>query len=211
MRRSARALMRVPLSAALAAAAFTTMTFVGVPPASAHVRVDADDASRGEFAVLTFRVPGESDTGALTTALRVELPAGISARTEVMPGWTTQLVRDAAAGAVRAVTWTAVPGVGISADQFALFRVSLRLPDTESVSFPATQTYSDGTVVRWDQPSMPDGDEPDHPAPVLALTDEATQPSTPSTIDRTARWLAGVGLLVAAGGVVLAALARRRS
>ena len=49
------------------------------------------------------------------------------------------------------MTWTADPQAGISSDQFALFRVSVKLPEGDSVTFPATQTYSDGTVVRWDQ------------------------------------------------------------
>jgi Domain of unkown function (DUF1775) len=40
------------------------------------------------------------------------------------------------------------------------------------VSFPATQTYSDGTVVHWDQPTPPGGAEAEYPAPTLALTGE---------------------------------------
>ena len=47
-------------------------------------------------------------------------------------------------GTVSSVTWTAAPSVGISPDQFALFRISVTLPNQPSVSFPATQTYSDG-------------------------------------------------------------------
>src|SRR4029078_11293876 len=79
------------------------------------------------------------------------------------------LDRDKAAGTVSSVTWTANPQVGISSDQFALFRVSVKLPEGDSVTFPATQTYSDGTVVRWDQAPLPGGGEPEHPAPELAL------------------------------------------
>ena len=79
--------------------------------------------------VLTFRVPDESEKGALTTQLSVALPDVASASTEAMPGWTARLDRDAAAGTVRSVTWTAAPGTGISSDQFALFRISVRLPD----------------------------------------------------------------------------------
>ena len=86
-----------------------------------------------------------------------------------MPGWTARLDRDAASGTVRSVTWTAAPAVGISPDQFALFRISVKLPDQESVTLPATQTYSDGAVVKWDQAPLPSGAEPEHPAPVLTL------------------------------------------
>ena len=121
------------------------------------------------MAIVTFQVPNESDTGAATTALTVTLPDVASARTETMPGWTAKLDRDAASGTVRSVTWTAAPNGGIAVDQFALFRISVQLPDTDTVSFPATQTYSDGTVVKWDQPPLPDGGEPEHPAPMLTL------------------------------------------
>ena len=142
-----------------------------------------------------------------------------SARTEVMPGWTARLDRDAAAGTVHSVTWTAAPGTGISSDQFALFRISVKLPDTETVSFPATQTYSDGTVVRWDQASQPGGGEPEYPAPELTLTgtdavavDDHPAPAVASaTADNSARWLAGGALAVAAVAVAAAVLARRRS
>jgi len=124
------------------------------------------------------------------------------------------------------VTWTAAPNGGIAADQFALFRISVQLPDTDTVSFPATQTYSDGTVVKWDQPSPPGGDEPEHPVPTLTLAAAATgaphehhhppsaapanQATAPSTApDNTARILGGVALVVAALGIAVALIRRR--
>ena len=159
-----------------------------------------------------------------------------SARTEVMPGWTARLDRDAAAGTVRSVTWTAAPSVGISPDQFALFNVSVTLPNQPSVTLPATQTYSDGTVVRWDQPPLANGDEPEHPAPELNLTGATgggvrraspgpapspaagaaeepavAAPAAASGPDNTARWLAGGALVLAAVGAVAAFTGRRRT
>ena len=170
MRSIHRASSRALITTAATGAAMSIALAAGAAPASAHVHVDADDAAPGSTRVLTFRVPGESEKGALTTQFSVALPNVASARTEVMPGWTARLDRDAAAGTVRSVTWTAAPSAGISSDQFALFSVSVTLPDQPSVTLPATQTYSDGTVVRWDQPPLPDGGEPEHPAPVLNLT-----------------------------------------
>jgi uncharacterized protein YcnI len=210
---------RALITVAAAAAAMSAGVLSGAAPAWAHVRVEATNAAPGTTSVLTFRVPGESETGALTTQLSVELPNVASARTEVMPGWTARLDRDVAAGTVRSVTWTAAPGIGISADQFALFRISVKLPDTETVSFPATQTYSDGTVVRWDQAELPGGGEPEHPAPVLTMTgtdtesadDHPAQVAATATADNSARWLAGGALTVAAVAVAAALLARRRS
>ncbi|WP_349319216.1 YcnI family copper-binding membrane protein, partial [Mycolicibacterium canariasense] len=197
-----RAPARALLTLAAAGAALLTAA-----PASAHVHVDADDAHPGSTAVLTFKVPGESEKGALTTQFSVTLPNVASARTELMPGWTARLDRDSAAGTVRSVTWTAAPQVGISPEQFGLFRISVTLPNQDNVSFPATQTYSDGTVVRWDQPPLPGGGEPEYPAPELSLTGTpeaahapapapaaaptAAPPAEPARrADNGARWLA---------------------
>ena len=181
---------------------------------------------RGAMAIVTFQVPNESNTGAATTALTVTLPNVASARTETMPGWTAKLDRDAASGTVRSVTWTAAPNAGIAVDQFALFRISVQLPDTDTVSFPATQTYSDGAIVKWDQPPLPGGGEPEHPAPMLTLAagpvaphehhppsgtpaNQPTVPPQPKAPDNTARLLGGAALVVAALGICLALIRRR--
>jgi len=207
---------------ALAAVAALYVGSAAQPPTAwAHVHASSDNAVRGAMALVTFQVPNESDTGAATTALTITLPNVASARTESMPGWTARLDRDAASGAVHSVTWTAAPNGGIAADQFALFRLSVKLPATDTVSFPATQTYADGTVVKWDQPPLPDGGEPEHPAPMLTL---ATGPAAPhqhhassdqppparsTAADNGARWLGGAALVVAAAGVAIALIRRR--
>ena len=214
-----RATTRALITVGATATAISISLLSGAATAWAHVHVDAENAAPGSTAVLTFRVPGESETGALTTQLSVQLPDVASARTEPMPGWTARLDRDTAAGTVQAVTWTAAPGTGVSSDQFALFRISVTLPDAETVSFPATQTYSDGTVVRWDQAPLPGGGEPEHPAPALTLTGTDAVPAddhpapvvAAATADNSARWLAGGALTVAAVAVAAALLARRRS
>jgi uncharacterized protein YcnI len=221
--------------ALITTAAMSIALLSGAAPAWAHVHVDAEGATPGSTSILTFRVPGESEKGAVTTEFSVTLPNVASARTEVMPGWTAKLDRDAAAGTVRSVTWTAAPSVGIASDQFALFNVSVTLPNQPSVTLPATQTYSDGTVVRWDQPPLPNGDEPEHPAPMLNLTaapgaapdddhqpptaaptataTAAAEPTAPQAArpDNTARWLAGGALVLAAVGAVAAFTGRRRA
>ena len=183
-------------------------------PAWAHVRADADNPTPGAYSVVTLKVPNESEKGALTTQLSVALPNVASASTETMPGWTAKLDRNAAAGTVSSVTWTAAPGTGIGPDQFALFRVSVKLPESPTISLPATQTYSDGTVVKWDQPTPPGGAEPEYPTPELALTgakaDDHPMPTAQATPDNTARWLAGSALAAAAVAAATAFLVRRR-
>lgn len=199
---------------AVGATAFVLAVF-GAAPAWAHVTVTSDHSWRGGVAIVTFMVPNESETASPTTQLTVALPNVTSAHTEVMPGWTVQLDHDIPAGTFRSATWTAAPGAGIPADQFALFRIQVTLPDTDTASFPATQTYADGKVVRWDQPPLPDGSEPEHPAPNLTLTKAtpgADQPAAPSAAtDSTGRWLAGTALAVSAASLALTVARRRRS
>lgn len=216
---------RVPrvLTPLAAAAALYAGSAVGIPSAWAHVHASSDNPVRGATAIVTFKVPNESNTGAATTGLTVTLPGVGSASTEAMPGWSAKLDRDAASGTVRSVTWTAAPNGGIGADQFALFRVSVQLPDAGTVSFPATQTYADGSVVRWDQPPLPGGGEPEHPAPALTLAGAAGAPhahhpppaapgdqaAAPAGADNTARLLGGAALVVGALGVAIALIRRR--
>lgn len=216
---------RFPVAVATAVALYLASA-AQLPAAWAHVHASADNAVRGAMAIVTLQVPNESNTGAMTTALSVALPDVASARTETMPGWTAKLDRDAASGGVHSVTWTATPGGGIGPDQFALFRISLKLPDTDTVSLPATQTYSDGTVVKWDQPPQPGGGEPEYPAPTLTLAagpvaahghrppsaapaEPASAPPRPASSDNTARLLGGAALVVAALGIALALIRRR--
>jgi uncharacterized protein YcnI len=226
------------LTTAAAATALYLLSCAGMAAAQAHVHVDADDSARGGTTIVTFRVPNESPKGSPTTELTVALPNVASASAEVLPGWTVKLDKDPAAGTVRGVTWTATPGAGIPADQFELFPVLVTLPDADTASFPATQTYADGTVVHWDQQPLPGGGEPEHPAPELTLTaaeagdpDDHHMPAAPTATvsatptdappaaapaaaaktgpDNVARGLAGGALLVAAAGVVIALVRRR--
>jgi uncharacterized protein YcnI len=213
----------IPLAAAVALYLGSATV---MPAAWAHVHAGSDNPVRGAMAIVTFQVPNESNTGAATTALTVALPDVASASTENMPGWTAKLDRDAASGTFRAVTWTAAPNGGIGVDQFALFRISVQLPDTDTVSFPATQTYSDGSVVKWDQPPLPGGGEPEHPAPMLTLAagpaaphehhppsgtpaDHTAAPPQSRSPDNTARLLGGAALVVAAVAVCLVLIRRQ--
>lgn len=196
--------------------------------ASAHIQASSDDASRGAYATVSFQVPNESTTGAATTTLTIELPNVSAVQTEAKPGWGARIDRDG--DKVRSVTWTAAPDGGIPADQFDVFRITAKLPDADLVSFPATQTYADGAVVKWDQAAQPGGAEPEHPAPTITLSGGATpksahhgaptsaaptatatpaEPQPRKVVDNTSRILAGAALLVGALGVGLALVVRR--
>lgn len=197
---------------------------IAAAPAGAHVSVSAPDAARGGSAVLTFRVPNESATGSPTTALTVQFPALTEVNTQAMPGWRAEVARDAD-HKVTGVTWTADAGGGIGPGQFGSFAVLADgLPDTDSITMPATQTYADGQVVKWDQTSS-GGSEPENPAPVLQLAPKQSgtaghgdiktaMPQSPSEKDTTARWLGSIGIVLGALGllgVLGLGFARRKS
>ncbi|CAL99427.1 uncharacterized protein YcnI [Saccharopolyspora erythraea NRRL 2338] len=218
--------------------------------ASAHVSVNPDgEAAKGGHAKVAFRVPNERD-GSGTVKIRVSLPLDHplgSVRTKPMPGWTAQVEKVAlpqpvvVAGAqvteaVSAITWTAQPGNRIAPDQFDEFEATLgTLPtDTDQLLLPTEQTYDNGEVVRWDAPTPPGGEEPEHPAPTLELvedsegghgqhgqpgqqgqhgTAEQAEPAhAAQSADDTARYLGGAGLGVGALalGIGIGALARSR-
>ena len=200
-----RALLTTGAAAALALLATGT--------AAAHVHVTSPGATQGGDAVLTFRVPDESDT-ASTTSLAVTLPAVDEARIQPLPGWTAKLDKNDK-NQYTTVTWTADAGTpGIAPDQFQQFTVLVApLPKQDHAEFPAVQTYSDGKVVSWNQPTGPDGKEPDNPVPTLTLAaagsdhehpmSSGTDSATPTESDSTARWLGGVGLVLGALGAAL--------
>ena len=184
----------------------------------------------GVFATVSFQVPNESTTSVATTVVTVDLTNVSAVQTEAIPGWSVKVDRDAGSNTVRSVTWTAAPDGGIPVDQFGLFRISAKLPDADTVSFPTTQTYADGAVVKWDQAPAPGGAEPEHPAPTLTLAGGPTPPAqnlmptksaaptataAPSAqqsrvvVDNTARILAGAALFVGALGVGVALIVRK--
>ena len=208
-------------------------------PASAHVTVHSSDAtSGGDDAEIVFRVPNEesSPTTKVEIALPVDRPiAGVYAQNK--PGWTFTVKTSKLATPIKTddgsistvvtdVTWTATAG-GTPAGGYDDFTLAAgHLPDADSITFKAVQTYKDGDVVRW----IETGQDADHPAPVLRLggpTSEGPSPlpsvtvtasaapaetpaSSGSTSDGTAKALggAGLGVAVVAALLALAALVR---
>jgi periplasmic copper chaperone A len=132
-------------------------------PAVAHVEVQPAEAAAGGPATFSFRVPNERDDAA-TVSLAVHLPTdhpipGVTATPKA--SWTSQVTADT-------VTWSGgriEPG---HAEYFTLETGPLPT-DTETLVFPADQSYSTGAVVAWNEIEV-GGAEPAHPAPVLKLT-----------------------------------------
>lgn len=154
-------------------------------PAFAHVSVQPEGtAAKGGYAVVDFKVPSERDD-ASTTKVEVTFPTDhplASVMPEPLSGWTVRIARSKLAKpvevhgetiseAVTKVTWTA-SGKGIEPGYFQKFPLSVgALPeDTDELVFKAIQTYSNKEVVRWIEVQKDGADEPENPAPVLALS-----------------------------------------
>jgi uncharacterized protein YcnI len=173
---------------ALALVAALAAALAGAGAAAAHVGVSSTDAAAGGFGKLTFRVPNESDT-ASTVALRISVPeesAMASLRVQPVPGWTVSTTTselrtpleshgEQVTSYVSVVEFRAVAGGGIRPGEFQEFALSGGpFPEGDQLSFPTVQTYDDGSESAWIEPTVEGQAEPEHPAPVLALTAAAT-------------------------------------
>ncbi|WP_435611467.1 YcnI family copper-binding membrane protein [Streptomyces sp. bgisy159] len=245
--------MKASRLVAVAAAAGTAVLALSAP-AFAHVTVQPEGtAAKGGYAVVNFRVPNERDN-ASTTKLEVNFPADhplSSVRPQQIDGWKIEITKGKLAEplevhgrkiseAVTKVTWTA-DGQGIQPGFIQQFPVSVgALPeDTDELVFKAIQTYSNKEVVRWIEVPQKGAEEPDNPAPVLALSaaadghgsaadakaaskesggsaDAKTAGATAEVAepadssDTTARVLGIVGIVIGVAGVAYGVLAGRR-
>jgi predicted lipoprotein with Yx(FWY)xxD motif len=144
----------------------------------AHVAVQPATAVAGAQETLRF-VVGHGCDGQPTTALRVELPPGVSSvEPQAKDGWTVAV--DRVRGG--AVTWR---GGELPPHQPDAFSIRARLPSTAGpLSFVAIQTCG-AVTVRWDEAATPGGARPSHPAPSLTLTlDGQTAPAAPPGNER---------------------------
>lgn len=236
---------RIAAAAAVAGSAVLALS----APAFAHVSVQPEGtAAKGGYAVVDFKVPNERDN-ASTTKLEVNFPADhplASVMPQPVDGWTVEVTKSKLDKplemhgkkideAVTKVTWTA-DGKGIEPGYFQKFPLSLgTLPeDTDELAFKAVQTYSNKEVVRWIEVQQDGQEEPENPAPVLALsaasgdehghgsataedasdkkaeTAAAAGSASSDGSDTTARVLGVAGIVVGAAGVAYGVFAGRR-
>jgi uncharacterized protein len=168
--------MRAVAAAALGA---LVVVVVAAAPASAHVEVQPSTAAAGAPATFAFRVPNEKDK-ASTVALTVHFPTdhAITVDVPAKAGWTANVTM--VGNSVDTVTWS---GGRIDPGHAEYFVVTTGpLPaDVAELTFTADQTYSDGEVVSWNEPTVPGHGEPDHPAPVLELKGAVVPAATTAT------------------------------
>lgn len=172
---------RFTASAALAASA--VLACAGT--AAAHVGVDPEEAEKGGYSTVTFKVPNERDN-ASTVRLEVSLPTDhplSSVMPQPVPGWDVEVTRstldkpvevhgEKINEAITKITWS---GGKVGPGRFQQFPVSMgQLPeDTDRLVFKALQTYDNEEIVRWIEEPKEGAAEPEHPAPVLRLTEPA--------------------------------------
>jgi uncharacterized protein YcnI len=213
------------VAGAVATVGVIVVLVLGAPlAADAHVKISPNTAAPGDDIQVTFRVPNESETAG-TVRVEIDLPTKApfaGAAYEPVAGWTAHVVEAKLAPPIvndgvrvtRApvkVIYVADTGVSIRAGQFQEFPIALDLtPNTGSVDFPTIQTYSDGTVVKWDQPTPANGSEPDHPAPTLYINDAPpTDTESGVTIAATseAASTASTALILGTAGLALGVIA----
>lgn len=125
------------------------ITFSIVGSASAHVTVKPAEVATAGFQTFTMSVPNEKDIP--TTRIKLVMPAGLQ---HVAPtnksGWQIDIEKDGEI--VKSITWKD----GAINDGFRDdFTFSAQVPaQPTELQWKAYQTYSDGTVVSWDQSSQ---------------------------------------------------------
>jgi uncharacterized protein YcnI len=207
-------------------------------PGWAHVSISPETATQGDYTALSFRVPNETDSTS-TTKVQVFLPqdhplASVSVRPH--PGWHAKVVTKKLATplatddgevteGVFSITWTPDSRQdALKPGEYDDFDISVGpLPEVPSLTFKALQTYSDGTVVRWIDPRVAEGQpEPEHPAPTLTLVPASDEPAAASggasgdqdgdgDGSATAALVLSVVAVVLGAGALGVSLLRRRS
>jgi uncharacterized protein YcnI len=171
-------------------------------------------------------VPTESDTLS-TTGLKVQLPADTpiaSVLVRQQPGWafttaTEKLAKPIVTDdgditeAVTEIDWKADTAAdAVAPGAFAEFTIIAgQLPDADSLTFRAIQTYSDNSTVSWTDVEAPGSTaDLDHPAPVLSLV-AASSGDGGGSSDTGAVILSIVALVVAVAAAGYAFVSRAKS
>ncbi|GGB49991.1 DUF1775 domain-containing protein [Deinococcus soli (ex Cha et al. 2016)] len=135
----------LPLAAAL---------LLSVAGAHATVRTETglseSTAGRGE----TYRLNVPTEKEIATTQIRLVVPAGVViSRFQVTPGFTRTVKKDAA-GLVTEVVWKG----RVAPMEYARFFFQAKNPAAAGeVVWKVYQTYSDGSVVAWDDTNPAEG------------------------------------------------------
>jgi len=161
--------------------------------AGAHVTVSPTSLPQGtDDAILTFRVPNESASAAVT-GLKIQFPLThpiVLVNPEAGSGWQVNVIKSTLPKPITTddgtfttttseIDWS---GSTIPVGQFGEFNVLAQgVPSgTSQLVFKAIQTYSDGSVISWIEVPSKAVPDPEHPAPIITLT-KAGSPAASTT------------------------------
>ncbi len=159
----------------------TVAAFIAPASAQAHISLHPNTIPAGAFATLDVRVPGEQE-GAYVKKVDVLFPAGFTGVDyENVPGWSTSVIETKLATPIKEdgetintevsqIVWTWTGPLGkVNNSQFINFPLSLAIPENaagQALEFRTVQTYSNGQVVHWIEPSL----TAEHPSPRINVT-----------------------------------------
>jgi len=149
--------------------------------AQAHISIHPNTIPAGAFVTLDVRVPGEQE-GAYVTKVDTLFPRGFTGVDyENVAGWTAKVIETKLATPLKEdgetidtevsrIVWTWTGPLGkVNNGQFINFPLSLAIPADaagKALEFRTVQTYSNGQVVHWIDPSL----TAEHPSPRINVT-----------------------------------------
>lgn len=191
------------------ALAVASLVLTSTAIASAHVIVTPGQVGVAATQTFSVSVPSEKD-GLTATSVRLVIPGGLQqVNPTVQAGWKIYLKTDSSSN-VTEITWS---GTAIPAGQRADLTFRAQAPATaQELDWKAYQTYSDGSVVSWDQTPVPGHETDDSMTPYskTVVVNDLTTPSPSKQADPVARWFSSFAVVFSLIGLGLA-IRRSRS
>lgn len=173
--------MKVKTRATLLTVPLTTCAMLAPAAAQAHISLHPNTVPAGAFATLDVRVPGEQE-GSYVKRVDVLFPPGFTGvNYENVPGWSAKVIETKLATPIKEggetinadvsqIVWTWTGPLGkVNNGQFVNFPLQVAVPSGDAgkaLEFRTVQTYSNGKLVHWIDPSL----TAEHPAPRINVT-----------------------------------------
>lgn len=208
------------LATATAASGAALLLMAG--PAAAHVGTSVKEVAAGSSTPLGLTI-GHGCDGSPTTSVAVQIPEGINNATAfAKPGWTVVSEKQALETPIEAphgdpitervsvITFTANAGNALPNELRDVFTINFAAPDAPGATlfFKTVQSCETGSN-DWIQEYDGTGEEPESPAPSIAVTEaaeeaaevEPAEPASSSDDDSDGTPIAVVALLTGMAGL----------
>lgn len=178
---------------------FIAIAWLAPLTTSAHVVVKPDSVGVAKYQTFTVSVPNEKEVP--TIAVKLVVPDSVDSVTPTVKlGWKIEV-------SGKEVTWT---GGSIPSGQRDDFSFSTKAPaEPTKLAWKAYQTYSDGTVVSWDQnPAEASGNKEATPYSITKVVNDLTPVPTNQDTDKTSRNISYLALALSLIAFVTAVRAK---